>query len=354
MDTQLVRSFYSYAKLLSYRARYNFAVGGRGIGKTYGAKKKVVRDAIKSHIADPGMCDQFIYLRRYKDELRLARDTFFADFQHEFPNWDFRIQGSEAQMSPVTERETKKRQWFTIGYFIALSVAQSYKSVAFPRVKVIIYDEFILEKSATHYLPNEAHIFNNFFSTVDRNKDKTRVFFLANSVRIENPYFIEYKIDPDEANEDGFIKLYGGFVIVHFIRSEDFENEVLSTKFGQFISQASSEFADFAIRNQFSDNHKSLIANKPPSAKYLFTIEVGTVWYSVWYDAKSNKYYFQMKRPSQDEKLFTLAAENMKEGVTLFTFNDKPLQMLRTAFRHDRARFDKASTRNALMEIFSR
>lgn len=347
-----VSAFYNYSKLLSYNAHYNFAVGGRGIGKTYGGKKKDVRTAIRTHLIEPGMCDQFIYLRRYKDELRLARDTFFADFQHEFPDWDFRIHGHEAQMSSIENRKEKKRQWFTIGYFIALSVAQSYKSVAFPRVKSIIFDEFILEKSATHYLPNESHIFNNFYSTVDRNKDKTKVFFLANSVRIENPYFIEFKIDPDEADENGFLRLYNGFVVAHFINDEEFENQVFSTKFGGFIK--GTEFADFAVSNQFKDNHKHLIELKPPTANYLFTLEVMAGMFSVWYDMRGNKYYFQEKRPKKSEKLFTLSAENMKEGKTLFTFNDKPLQMLRTAFRHDRARFDRASTRNAFLEIFNR
>jgi hypothetical protein len=195
-------------------------------------------------------------------------------------------------------------------------------------------------------------LFNNFFSTVDRYKDKTRVYFLANSVRIENPYFIEYKIDPDEMDSEGFIKLYGGFIVVHFIDSEQFRNEVYSTEFGKFIQ--GTEYAKYAVGNQFSDNHKHMIARKTSRSRYLLTIEINEILYSVWHDLSTRMYYFQEKRPSSDEKLFTLAPENMKEGYTLLTFNDKPLQMLRTAFRNNRARFDRASTRNASMEIFDR
>ncbi len=346
-----VSAFYNYSLILSYNAVYNFIVGGRGKGKTYGWKKKVIRAAIKTHLETPGNCDQFIYLRRYKEELRLARDTFFADIEHIFPDWDFRTQGMYAQMSPVSDRDQKKREWINIGYFIALSIAQSVKSVSFPRVKKIGYDEFILEKSATHYLPNEATIFNNFYSTVDRYKDKTRVYFMANSVNIANPYFIEYKIDPDKANNDGIIVTHSGFMACHFIPEGEFEEQVYETRFGGFIQ--GTEYADYAVGNKFADNHKHLIAPRSPNAKYQFTLETEDLTFSVWYDIRTNKYHSEEWRPKR-ETLFTIVKENMSDGKTLLTFNDGVLQMLRSAYRHARMTFDAPSTRNAFIEIMVR
>lgn len=346
-----ITAFYSYSLVLSYNAIYNFVVGGRGKGKTFGWKKKVIRDAIRTHEADPGKCDQFIYLRRYKDELRLARDTFFADIEYLFPDWDFRHSGTEAQMSPVSARDDKKRQWITIGFFIPLSIAQSFKSVAFPRVKKIGYDEFILEKSATHYLPNEAEIFNNFYSTVDRYKDKTKVFFMANSVRIDNPYFIEYKIDPDKADSNGIIRMHDGFMVCQFIPSGEFEEQVYTTRFGSFIR--GTDYADYAVGNQFADNHKHLIAKRSSNAKYQFTLETEDLTFSVWYDIRVNRYHCEETRP-KSELMFTIVKEGMREGKTLLTFNDGVLQMLRSAYRHARMTFDLASTRNAFLEIMVR
>lgn len=346
-----ITEFYSYALLLSYNAMYNFVVGGRGKGKTYGWKMKVIRDAIRTHTDNPGRCDQFVYMRRYKEELRLARDAFFADIEQKFPDWDFKIAGNTAVMAPVSTRNEKKREWITIGFFVALSMAQSYKSVAFPRVKKIGYDEFILEKSATHYLPNEATIFNNFYSTVDRYQDKTKVFFMANSVRIDNPYFIEYKIDPDNADKNGIIQSFQGFMVCQFIPEGVFEEQVYTTRFGGFIQ--GTEYADYAVGNKFADNHKLLIAERSSNAKYQFTIETDDLTFSVWYDIRTNKYHCEAKRPKA-ETLFTIVKENMREGKTLLTFNDGVLQMLRSAYRHARMTFDRASTRNAFLEIMVR
>lgn len=343
-------SFYSFAKICSYNATFNFAVGGRGIGKTYGWQKMVIGKAIRSYEANPEDVHLFIYLRRYKDELRLSRDTFFAAIYVEFPEWDFRAHGFRAQMSPITERDNKKRVWIDIGYFIELSRAQSYKSVAFPKVRDIGYDEFILEKSHTRYLPNEAHIFLGFYSTVDRNLDKTRVFFLANSVSITNPYFLEYNITPDNADKNGFVKSESGFAITHFIDDEDFKNEVYETSWGKFIKGTS--FGNFAVENTFADNHDELIEGKSSRAVYMFTLETTAGIFSIWFDIFSSRYYCQSKRPKADEKFITILMDRMSEGKTLMRTSDSAMSRLRTAYNNDRMRFDKARTRNAFLEIY--
>lgn len=356
-----IKSFYSFAKLFSFGGTYNHAVGGRGIGKTYGAKKKVTKDAIKTSFVNgyytPGVCDQFIYLRRYKEELSLAKSTFFADYQHEFPDWDFRVQGWEAQTAHSSTRDEKKRAWDTIGFFISLSTAQSYKSVSFPRVKTIIFDEYILEKSATPYLPNEYVIFDNFFSTVDRYKDKTRVLFLANSVSIANPYFIALELDPDTADENGFVKLNKNddgtyFDVIHFIDDDDFKNEVYETKFGRRIQ--GSQYADYAVANKFRDNHKMMIGDKTSRAKYMFTLETSNFKFSVWFDMVTGIYYMDSKFPKGEEKIITTDPSKMDDGKLLMTFSDKPLSMLRTAYRQGRVVFKKPALRNAFLEVFKR
>lgn len=68
--------FYDGYKTLTYNALFNFIIGNRGSGKTYWAKRWAINDFIKKG-------EQFIYLRRYKTELRTIKN-FFADISEEF------------------------------------------------------------------------------------------------------------------------------------------------------------------------------------------------------------------------------------------------------------------------------
>lgn len=347
------KKYYDFGPILSYNAVYNFITGGRGIGKTYGAKKRSIQRAIKYG-------EEFIYLRRYKTELAAARDTFFADIGVEFPDKDFRIHGYRAQMSEPVDIDTfedekayqkalKAREWQTIGYFISLSTAQKQKSVSFPKVTMIIYDEFIIEKGALHYLPDEHIAFNNFYSTVDRYNDRVKVLFLANSVSIMNPYFIAYDISPDEERE--FVRRFNGFVVAHFPDSDEFSKAIYQTRFGQFIE--GTDYAEYAVANQFADNNDSLILVKGAKARYQFTLECANGSFSVWYDMVNNKFFVQDKLPKSQE-IYTLVPEKMSEGKTLMTVRDKPLAYLRASFNNARIMFDKPATRNTFREIFKR
>ena len=70
--------FYSFDKLYSFNGALNVVIGARGLGKSYGAKVKAVRDYVKHK-------KQFIYLRRSDEELKRTKDAFFADILGEFP-----------------------------------------------------------------------------------------------------------------------------------------------------------------------------------------------------------------------------------------------------------------------------
>lgn len=344
--------WYNFNKILSLNAMIHFIVGPRGNGKTYGAKKKAIKDAITKK-------RQFIYVRRYKEELGLAREAFFDDIvaNDEFPEWDFRVQGRVAQMAHAETRDAKKRPWIDIGYFVALSSGQSYKSVPFPNVWTIIYDEFILEKSATHYLPNEPDLFMNFLNTVDRSKDQVRVFFLANAVSIMNPYFLEYDIKPGEMGEMGRMGLLDDgtyYVAYHFIHDETFIEQVSATKFGQFIKQ--TEYGKYAIMSEFSDNHQELIGTKPPEARYVMTIESKDGEFSLWRGRDERgvlTFWAQSWLPKQQDR-YTLALDRVTDEKAYLPYGDKRSQMLRQYYNSGRIRFDLAQTRNMFIHIFKR
>jgi len=336
-----VLPYYNYDKVYSYNATFMYIIGARGLGKTYGAKHRVIRNFIKNG-------EQFIYLRRYSTELR-GRGTFFEDLADQFPEHDFRVEGSTAQVCSMDTRGKKHRDWQIMGYFVALSTAQAQKSIAYPQVTTIIFDEFIIEKGSLHYLPNEAKAFNDFYSTVDRWKDKTRALFLANAVSIMNPYFLEYDIKPESDTE--VITKANGFIVAHFPDSQEFSTGVYKTKFGQFIE--GSEYASYSVGSNFHDNSGRMLGGKPSRAYYYCSIETLRGTFSVWVDMVGPFYFIQEKRPKQ-EMLYTFVPETMESGKFLITYSDKIMQYLRSSFRGGKVWFDTPKARNAFTEIFRR
>lgn len=58
-----IMSYYDYHKIISYNCPLNILIGERGVGKSYGAKKYVIKKFLKDK-------SKFMYLRRYDNELK--------------------------------------------------------------------------------------------------------------------------------------------------------------------------------------------------------------------------------------------------------------------------------------------
>lgn len=348
-------SYYNFNRLLSFNAVYNFVLGGRGIGKTYGAIKKAINDAIKKE-------HEFMYVRRYSDELKMAKATFFEAVKVEFPKHEFRVTGWFAEVADALPDDFQKktpgeqksilkaREWRVIGYFVALSQAQRVKSVPFPRVRKIIFDEFILEKGLTRYLPQEYKIFNSLYESVDRKRGETVAIFIANAVSIDNPYFVHYGIEPDAASNE-ILKLANGFIVVHFPESADYQKDAKESRYVQFLRETDPEYADYAVSNQFADNNKLMVEGKPYKADPLYVLETLKGTFTVWNKLGSPVFYVQL-RTVTNIPFYTMVPQRMGPGKLFIEASSNMLGFLRSAWRRDEVRFDKPATKVAFMEVF--
>lgn len=334
-------------KAYSYNAVFMYIVGERGVGKTFGCIKKGISNHLKSG-------DEFIYMRRTEKELKAAIPSFFEaiELKNIYPDHDFKTNGYVGYIAPRSTRDDKKREWTKLVQFVPLSRAQSFKSVNYSRVTTWIYDEFIREKSYGMYLPEEYRAFLNFYMTVDRNQNKTRVFLLGNSVSIMNPYFTGLNITAPENLPEFSRHGVGGLAMLWLTDSKAFKEAVADTPFAKFI--AGTEFGEFANGNVFADSHNALVKKKPSAAVYRYTLETAKGTFSVWYHYVDNEFYLQKKRPSGDEVVLTMISANMTEDKRLVSTSSRLLELLRTSFNTGRAYFDNASTRNAFSEVFKR
>lgn len=318
--------YYSFDRLLSYGGTINMSVGARGLGKTYGAKRLVIRNAVRRG-------EEFVYVRRFKTELKHV-STFFNDIAAEFPDYEFRVAGRTAS---YRRRDDEDAPWTTMGYFIALSSAATLKSVSYPKVTTMIFDEFIIETGSRRYLPGEVDTFLDLYSTIDRNQDRVRVLMLSNAVRSVNPYFVEWHLSPGKT----FQRRGNGYVVCEIIDNETFAARVSETKFGRFIRDNSPEYAKYAIDNEFADDTPALLGGKPPDAVVAGVIRTRVGTFSVW--VRDRNYWVQKRLPKGARRWCYAIRPN--DGETLLTRSHPYTEMMRSAFRNGRMRFDCAESR---------
>ena len=262
--------YYDYTKILTYNAFINFLIGERGVGKTYGASKFVTKQFINKG-------EEFVYIRRYKSELQKAVPQFFKALinNDEFKNHTLSIKGNKFIIDDKIA-----------GYSFSLSTAQSLKSSNFPKVKTIIFDEFIIEEGQNHYLKNEVENFLGTIESIARMND-VRVFMLANAVTITNPYFIYFDISLPY-NTD--IKTYkDGLILIQYMFNKEYREAKAQTRFGKLTS--GTEYSKYANENNFRLDNKNFIEKKTGSSRCNFVIKYKNHSFGVWFDYNEGKIF---------------------------------------------------------------
>lgn len=260
--------WYDIGKTLTYNCLFNFVIGSRGCGKTYGAKKRAIK------IGKGGK--QFVYLRRYQEEIDETAPSYFDDIilNNEFPDDKIEYKNGNYYLNGNL-----------CGYAMALSKAKSYKSIAFPLVDFIIFDEFLIEDNGfSRYLKNEVKQFLGFYMSIDRYRG-TVVFFLANSTELMNPYTLYFDLQLPYGSDI----VRKGDVLLQMVNNPEYIENRKNTRFGKIIE--GTDFAEYAIENKFSDNNKTFIMRKTEKAQYYFTFVYYGVRYGVWIDYSSGKMF---------------------------------------------------------------
>lgn len=322
--------YYNPNLLYSYNRLLNFVISGRGLGKTYAFKKRVIKNFIESK-------EQFIYLRRYRTEFKKL-NMFFKDIElnNEFPNHKLEVKGKQLLIDGETA-----------GYAIALSTWLQEKSNSYPNVTTIIFDEFLVEKSLVRYLPSEVDAFLNMSDTVIRNRDNVKIFLLANSVTIANPYFIYFNLQP---NINKRFNAYDN-VVIEIPQSRDFMSAREKTKFGSLIKN--TEYGNFALANEFVNDSSDFIEKRSKDSIFSFSIQYHDTSIGVWISYAMGLIYCSSKI-DPDGQAYALTTKDHRPNMLLLSnYKQNPnLNQLSRAFSKGYLRFDSQAIKNTMYEVF--
>ena len=302
------KRYYNKDRLFSYNEFLNFSISERGLGKTTCAKMWCVDD-FKSKKK------RFVWIRRYNSELVGDRKTktegcikdFFKKIEKYYPNDKLETRGNRAYINGEDA-----------GVFVALSMSQSMKSVDFPDVNKIIFDEFIIQKNkALTYLSNEVILFLDFLSTVFRpmaGQEKQTVWLMANSITFANDYFFYFNIKP--FRQTYYHDKKRG-IVVEQCKNEVYRELVRQTQFGRLI--AGTQYESYAIDNEYLLDNNDFIGKKSPHAQFQFNVVYeGQKWgiyadleyvYVTW-KCDPSQYFYTFT--NKDHSLNTVLLKNAK------------------------------------------
>ena len=280
MENEVKREiFYNGSRTLTHNCLFNFIVGSRGCGKTFWFKKWAIDDFLKNE-------NQFIYVRRYEKEVKKSVKTFFDDIRCYYPDNELTVKGRNFYIDGKVA-----------GYCIVLSTAKIEKSVSYPFVNKIGFDEFLIEKGFYKYLPDEVETFLNLYETVARpgsNHVDVTVFFLANAISFTNPYFLYFDLKPPtKKDKNGKLIYRKDEILIEMTDGNGFVDEKKKTRFGKMID--GTTYGDYSINNKFLLDDNTFVEKKSQSARYYFTLLFKEMEFGVWVDFNLGKFWVSNK-----------------------------------------------------------
>ena len=332
--------YLDFNKPLSYNALLSFIITERGLGKSYGSKKYVAKHFIKKK-------KQFVYLRRYKTELKEAMlKNNIPIFWEQVKN-DPELKGHKF----TNKKDTMYIDGELSGFAMPLSIANILKSSTYENVDTIIFDEFLIDKGSYHYLQNEVIQLLDVIETVARLRD-IRVIFLGNAISITNPYFTFFNLTLPYNSEVKIAKRDNEgnpLIIIYYAKNQKYRDVKKASRFGQLISD--TEYGKYAIDNEFLRDSKTFIRKKSKQCKFYFILVINGKHYGVWSDYKEGMIYISNDYDPNCPVKFSINHNDHDENTLLIRTRTSPFfKSIIEHYRLARLCFENQQIKNNVME----
>lgn len=311
--------FWDIPKTKSYNCLFNFILGIRGAGKTYGLLKEMVEQYEKKG-------NRFLYVRRSEEELKtLTTSKSGRLFNHVQVEFEGHALWTEANVLHYDKE--------ICGYAQALSTARKMKSDALDNVRDIIFDEFIIDTSTCQqrYIPDEVTAFLELYESVARPGARdydVRCWFLGNAITSTNPYFDRFNLQLPFHSD---VYRRGDF-LVQMVAPSELIKAKKATRFYQALGD--DAYAAYAAENKFLRDAKYFIEKKGKDSEYQFTLIYYEELLGVWRDYRNGRYYISTDVDKQCRTVYACTTETHEPNTLLLKGfkSSRNLQELKKAY----------------------
>lgn len=326
--------WYDKQQLLSHNKIMNMVLSNRGGGKTFHFTRWAIDDFKKTG-------KQTVWVRRYGTELTddekgiLVKNRYFDVVKDFYPDDELTIEGSSGLVNGEVAI-----------IFVALSTSRQMKSVNFPNVNKIIFDEFLITEGRNGYLKAEVEIFLDLYETIARLRENVRAILLANNITVVNPYFLFWNIKPDRTKRF----TVQGQVCVEFFLDSEFVEKKKKTAFGQLV--AGTRYGDYAIENKALLDSDTFIEEKTAKAEFMLGMKYNGIMYGFWVDYHEGRIYVNRQYDPSSYSLYCLTKDDHEANLLLIKSlgDNKRVQRIVFAFRNGIIRFSDMQVKNQFYE----
>lgn len=344
--------FWDLRRTLTHNKLINIIIGNRGGGKSFGAKQWAIDNFIKTK-------EQFGYIRRYKDDLKEPMIQFFKDIEMYYPDFEFKVDTKYfyIRMKPADPKE-KWTEDDIAGYGFTLSTANNKKSISYPNITTLIYDEFLIDKGNQRYLTNEPVALLNLYETIARpgtGHKRVILFMLANALSITNPYFLFFDLKlPTKQDKNGkwVWKHPTKPILVEDVRNEKFIDIKRNTEFGDLIKGTTYE--GYSIENKFLLDDNTFVGPKSPKARFYFKFIYLDKEFGVWADFIEGKMYVSKQVDPNYPLTYSITMKDHKPNTFLIKNKNRNghFKMFLEAYKESQVIFEDVNIKNICYEVF--
>jgi len=333
------KEYYDGSRAMSYNTAFIFVVGNRTAGKSFFWKWYATKRFIEKG-------EKFIYIRRYKNDLKKVAKNFFKDIAFKFPDHKLEYKNGEYY---IDDKQA--------GIKLALNEGEQNKSNSLPEYNTLIFDEFLNKKE--RYIGGRNGIAEveeclDLYLTVARGngkyfRDDVRFVFISNALSIINPYFLYWGIDRRIQKGTKFVKQEGdahGWVLELYVNTQA-RDELKESKIGDLVR--GTQYEKYAFENEFLMDDEEFIGKAPAGCRYQCTMKYAGKKFGLWKDRENSIFYVNEKVDPSCPIIYSLDIDSHTTQTVLTNRSSQFYKALNASFKAGQIRFCDQLAKNAIL-----
>lgn len=337
-DNIMSNLFYDPSFILAHKRAWNFLLGTRVGGKSFGIKLNALTTFIDGKKDGRKDC-LFALLNRKVDDVKLTSAGFFDDvLDIYFSNQD--------TMEFKMATNGFGRYYFNgelCGYSMCIKHYVRYKKMAeLQTIENIIMDEFLSEDG--DYLKGEVDMVRNIYTTIARGGGKfvrknVYMYFISNTVSMHNPYFEQF---PEIKRDFKFNtkRLVREKFVLEIFHNENASKAIRESDFGKSIE--GTEYASYIMDNKFYLDNTEFVEIVPGEKRYVMNVIMGGKYFAIYHSEKKSVFYVSEK---VDKSRETICFDNADHDINyiMVAQNESMIKHFKKLYQYNCFRFENLS-----------